>query len=284
MTSNGDVIARWVDYQQGKATRLRNGGSCSVIADEHTLYSYGRHFPMVEMYEPDGEKLALLNGDRYSNTTSHHQGQVRSAVQWAGWRSIIVPFSALDAAGIVHESIVPIEVTQDTNIEHDHKVLPEDAPIGHWTYEQWCSGNEHYAWCSRNNTRVKGSQPCGCTWVPPKPDADGYYHWTTWEHRLGEAVFKARFERRRQSQRMCRGPFTGDYRTARMDYERLLPPITSQATRTWWRPCQHGFSEPHYYNVTERGTAVFLSGFDHQESPPAYFLAQLPDEGKERAA
>jgi hypothetical protein len=237
MTSNADVAKRWAEVVTGRATRHLKGRS--VIANGNVIYSYGRHFPMAEAYRTRaGELWVLVNGDRYSVTTSGHQSMVRMVVARLRVPSIIVPFSALEAAGIIRSSIELVEVTPDSNLEHHHQSLSiEDVPRG--DRERWGSGEYRQI----------------------EPDADGFYRWTRYEHRLGEAVFSAEYRRRRESARRCLGPFDRS------------PGWASDFT-----VCSHGMRGSHRPQVVDQGRATFLSGFDHQERPPLYFLAQLPRE------
>lgn len=47
----------------------------NVFADGNFLYSYGRHFPLASyLGEREGRHLFLKNGDKYSDSTTHHQG------------------------------------------------------------------------------------------------------------------------------------------------------------------------------------------------------------------
>jgi hypothetical protein len=59
-----------------------------VVGD--VLFSYGEHFPLLVRREFG----VLLNADKYSMTTSHHQAQCMR------FASLIIPFSALGGAGI----------------------------------------------------------------------------------------------------------------------------------------------------------------------------------------
>ncbi len=64
--------------------RTQNG---TVFAEHdhkgrYVVYSYGKHFPMA-MY--DGEQWRV-NYDKYSRTTSKHQGYVRQGIQQRGDR------------------------------------------------------------------------------------------------------------------------------------------------------------------------------------------------------
>ncbi len=47
--------------------------------DGKTIYSYGSHFPLATFVEHKGEKIVIRNTDRYSVTTSDHQGAVYKA-------------------------------------------------------------------------------------------------------------------------------------------------------------------------------------------------------------
>jgi hypothetical protein len=252
MASNADVIERWSEVVTGRATRHLKGRS--VIADGNTVYSYGRHFPMAEAYRTRaGELWVLVNGDRYSVTTSGHQSMVRGQVARMGVPSIIVPFAALEAAGIIRSTIELLEVTPDANLEHHHQSRNlADVPKRERTY--WTQD--------------------GADWheVTVEPDADGFYRWTRYEHRLGEAVFSAEFRRRRESARRCLGPFDGQVTRVTRSWSR------DDRTDQWARVCRHGMVREHRPQVIDQGRATCLSGFDHQEKPPLYFLAQLPRE------
>lgn len=54
------------------------------------IYSYGEHFPMAVRL---GDGFYILNGDRYSVTTSQHQGLLFQAIPNS--RRVEIPFSAL---------------------------------------------------------------------------------------------------------------------------------------------------------------------------------------------
>lgn len=81
--SQEDLITR---FRQGK----KKGSASNMFIDEEVLYSYGRHFPLL-IRMPFGY---LMNGDRYSSSTSAHQ---RKCSRLA---TIIIPFSILVRAGI----------------------------------------------------------------------------------------------------------------------------------------------------------------------------------------
>lgn len=66
-------------FSEGWAPDHRQGAA-HLWAEGNTLYSYGRHFPLaVRLHKTQAPRahsgdLYLCNGDRYSVTTSHHQG------------------------------------------------------------------------------------------------------------------------------------------------------------------------------------------------------------------
>ena len=99
-----------------------------VIYGTRELYSYGRHFPLARFVPSKRGRRAmwLINGDSWRgggwSLTNRHQAETRTAIETAiadaakrGKRidSLIVPFTALDGAGIDRDSIRPIHVRPD---------------------------------------------------------------------------------------------------------------------------------------------------------------------------
>lgn len=81
------------NFAKGK----RAGKGHNVFIEGNTLYSYGHHFPLA-VRRRDG--VVLLNGDKYSITTSHHQSMTFSEFE----DSPRVAFSAIRAAGLDPET------------------------------------------------------------------------------------------------------------------------------------------------------------------------------------
>lgn len=133
MATYDDTARRWREVMLGrKSSFLKNR---RMPCDERSIYSYGTHFPIARALR-DGKgdvRLWLLNGDRFSNTTSKHQATVRSALLGYG-PSVIIPFGVLDEAGIIKDSIQAIEVTQD-RFERVEVVKHEMPPGTEWQYE-----------------------------------------------------------------------------------------------------------------------------------------------------
>jgi hypothetical protein len=95
----------------------------NLLTEDGVLFSYGRHFPLAVPI-PGGY---LLNGDRYSHTTSQHQGDTRDAARDRG-KVCIIPFSALREAmgsgvvdGVKHNPFEILDMTEDDYREVEYK-------------------------------------------------------------------------------------------------------------------------------------------------------------------
>lgn len=119
------IIERYAQ-EAGKpdARFLRNTRS-NVFVGSHfatspmdtTIYSFGHHFPMAVIMASRESRRGwwLVNGDTVSHTTSGHQAALRKALEQTGLQMMIVPFSALNSAGIRPGTITPVEVLPDFN-------------------------------------------------------------------------------------------------------------------------------------------------------------------------
>jgi len=214
-----------------------------VFSEGNRLYSYGHHFELGRIIdsedESNGIRLAILNGDRYSVTTSKHQAGTRRAIADAGIPSIILPFSAVDRAGIMLDTIRPHEIQDDA-----------------WRTVQRSSSNLEDVPAYKRTTYVRAADG---TMIEHdvQPDDDGLYRWETSEHQLGASVFSAEV----QAERIigtCEGGYDGKP-------DHCPPEVGYMRTR-------------HPHEITERYTERrwYVSGFDDQERNPLYFLAELP--------
>jgi hypothetical protein len=97
--------------------RSRDGDTVTpVFAEDRSLYSYGHHFELARiMPSPSGDPRGwwLVNSDTYSVSTSNHQRITRSALGFSHLPMILLPFSALDAAGIDLETIRSVDILPD---------------------------------------------------------------------------------------------------------------------------------------------------------------------------
>lgn len=88
-----------------------------IFAEGNRLYSYGRHFTLAihrreaESNKKDGKDWFLLNGDKYSVSTSKHQGYTYHTFH----NFPRVAFSAIHAAGIDESRCNVIDWTNDKN-------------------------------------------------------------------------------------------------------------------------------------------------------------------------
>ena len=102
-------------FSSGEYDFGKNYSNETVFFQGDTIYSYGYHFPMaIKM-----DNYYLVNADTYSNTTSKHQSQLRSELQYE--TTVLIPFSALDRAGIRKSSIEVFDMEDAKKIPYEYK-------------------------------------------------------------------------------------------------------------------------------------------------------------------
>lgn len=96
-----------------------DGKTGNIFIEDNTIYSYGRHFPLAIRMKD----WFLINGDKYSVTTSGHTGYCISKLQ----PNIQISFSALRSAGIEPTEIKLIDNLKDTweKVEYKDKETGE---------------------------------------------------------------------------------------------------------------------------------------------------------------
>lgn len=229
MASIPDCIERWLDtlegVRDGRGQLKRNLAGSSVYGEGHTLYSYGRHFPLAEWYpagvyrDPASGRIArrrsplfLLNGDRVSVSTARHQAETRGSVNrrtgHLGAGVLILPFSALESARIVRGTVTPLEIRADRwETVHESAASLEGVPEYHRTSPEWVSADtlegvpdevsargwsEMPRYNRRSQYRDTGTGRYHWPVVHTlEPESDGRYHWSREVHRLGDSVFTA---------------------------------------------------------------------------------------------
>lgn len=217
MTSADDRIDRWRDVVLGSDKKMFKNGPSNIVTDGDAIYSYGYHFELARaLRDARGKvRLFLINGDTYSATTGRHQAHLRYVLR--NEESVIIPYSALESAGISKDSIKVLEATAERLEAHHHHSteMPEGAT---WRTDKWRGGRDLY-------TAARGG-----SYITIHTNADDTvdYTWTTHRHWLGESLIRA---------------------------------------KVIWRDSN--------YQRHERW-ATFLSGFDHAERRPLYFLAEMP--------
>jgi hypothetical protein len=108
--TNSEVIQAFFDREEKPYTN-RNG---SIFFQEYdntrVLYSYGTHFALAVMTDD----YILLNGDRYSATTSSHQSAVRRAAPDSAFTT---SFDMLARGPLIDVTRVPIDILNTTDEE-----------------------------------------------------------------------------------------------------------------------------------------------------------------------
>lgn len=227
-----------VDDVERAERASRRWQSCNVFYTGRTIYSYGTHFPMGYIVSAG---VVWLNGDRYSSTTSQHQSTLRAACHGRA-QVIIVPGSALSAAGVDYRTIEPVNIEPERfdYESHDDDTAPagmrtDQPPRGYVSYgESWRNNDRTYSVDDAGRATTDNDTPAPeyMGWIESDRfaqavviDSAGRYRWHTVRHWLGDSVF------------------------------------TAESSTVW------GNARPRSY---------WLSSFDRQESRPLYFLSQLP--------
>lgn len=226
MTSHHDAVTRWVEVTLGKSDKplLDSNSILARDMDGGNIYSWGGHFELARpLRSRKGEVIAwLLNGDRYSVSTTQHQSHIRGACQSTGLPCVVIPHSALRAADINLNSIEIIEDRAATWLPTDHESFVKPN-----TWE----------------TVTEATDDQGRT----------VYRWTTRRHRLGESLIRAKVKvTLNEACKPCNG--------------------TGEGINSFCGECN---GRGRRYHTSTR-SALFLSGFDHQERQPLYFFCELP--------
>lgn len=255
-----EVVQRWIDVTEGREQEFFEN-NCTPVRGGR-LFSYGSHFELARPLRSRSGKVEayVLNGDQWTgggwgHATNNQQGLLRQKLQ--DRTKVIIPFSALDQAGINLDTIRIIDILADRSETRKHhsttapegsqwrgKPIMENRPR---TEEEIALLRRHHHiqdgaetpyWMTRSTyvqvgtkhvlhtSWRKWSQEITVTWNEDHTARS--YDWKTYHHWLGESLIRARV----------------DWRDA------------EQKTHHRW--------------------AYFLSGFDHQEPAPLYFLCELP--------
>lgn len=334
MASIPDVIERWLDVLHGRKSYsgrpLENLGGSNVYGSGSVLYSYGSHFHLAEYYRAGPIRdlaggrivrrrraLFLVNSDRFSVSTSRHQRETisainRRAVEFSA-EVLLLPFSALAAAGIVHGSISPLEIRPDEWLTVERAPVPVDSfepetadsytdetePVyGHVQGSGWTNLGEstrrRYRWRAGGYTfersaivaGVGADRPLGSVHVrswpsgaPHELDTDGPEpELITRRHRMGDSVFMAAVAGRRTVRRSCTVADVIAAAVSQCRQDRRLRP----EDRTGPGPLDLlDVSAPIAETRDVWRRRRFVSSFDTNEPAAAYFLATLP--GSSRA-
>lgn len=158
----------------------------SIIMRGDKLYHYGTHFELARcLRTPKGTpRLILLNGDQYAGSggwgtgTGQRQMQVRNAVRKTGVANVTIPFSALSAANIVHDSIELLEEVRDRWTTTWRTLSVAQLP----NYYRDQHDLHGYVSVYRQRTNEQ---------TVFRPNEDGMYELPSDRHWLGEALIRA---------------------------------------------------------------------------------------------
>lgn len=222
----------------------------------------GRTRPVIELGRFVGKRTEkksffLLNGDGFENTTLQRiQNELRSTAtnQFRTIsRRLIVPYAALESAGLDYDSIIPFHVSQDGQ-RHNVVVVPSvPEKIGREHISDYYGAPDQVRKEFFYNGRSYRTQGGYYSRVAPgveKPDLFAIQHYAIM-HR----------------------PEFGNSETWHA--------IEMESTKKWTvREHVHVLGASVFSAVGRDGKRHrWLSAFDQNENPPMYFLAQLPDTG-----
>lgn len=234
-----DVLSYWAERIDQIAPERENFSYSSMICESDRLFHYGHHFELGRILRDKRgrARLVLLNGDSYGGaggfgpSTSARQRSTRTETNRHNVPTLVVPFSALEGAGIHFDSIRPIHVREDRWTHEDRssskrpaKLTTMEDPSGRTRTEMYVR-YDHEAHRSvpyeveipvrvpDPNRTVNFSDGHGFSEDGAERGEDGVWRWTVRRHWLGDAIFRARSTETRTR------PATADERTAVEQYE-----------------------------------------------------------------
>ncbi len=135
MASTKEIIRRYAQQAGIPGARMLRDSHANVFVGDSswnstTLYSFGEHFPMAVLRPgADGSPRGwwLVNGDRYSKSTTPHQAITRDELKATGLPIMIIPFTALNMAGIEQDTITPVDILPDRYTAEPRKWVPKEG-------------------------------------------------------------------------------------------------------------------------------------------------------------
>lgn len=193
-----DLIEWWVvrACQQHEASRYSPyEDRSSIIARGDSLYHYGQHFELARILrKPNGKpRLFLLNGDSYNGTggfgpsTASRQDTVRRLAEKTNVPTLVIPFSALDSAGIHYDTITVVAKNDDRyeTIHHHAERPPGDVREDGSADITKLAQHERRDWSGTDSNRAH-------------KDEDGVWRWVTKRHWLGDSLIRGRATEHRE--------------------------------------------------------------------------------------
>lgn len=309
-----DIVNGWYEAVRGKGEEPPRD-TFQIMVRGDLLYSYGTHFELARPLRNKRGKIHgyLLNGDTYSVTTSAHQSHVRHLL--SDEETVIIPYEALNSAGIDLASVRIVHVKPDTTTTTHHRTteIPEGA---RWRREEISeyrdpSDADYAAALVRATEDAKRSHEGRARrhrddpkiWSDPgefePPTKNDLYLYS-------KRVVTGHVDKLHTSSRMYAPEITvTTLETGETEYtwtttRHWLGESLIKARVTWttqetcpecggkglhpmvgdgWdircRTCDRGWSRGTVTKNHHRW-AYYLSGFDHEEARPLYFFAELP--------
>lgn len=206
-----EITGRKAKFLRPNSANVMIGHSSGYGSREpDTIYSYGHHFPLAQLM-PDpvtGHPRGwwLLNGDRWRQTrstgTNEHQRMVLAAVKRTEMPFMTVSFDAMHEAGIRRNTVVPVEIRDET-YTWDRRVrdgAPADWERGYRDYRNWeqlddgrwaYESHEHHLGESLFRAEYSYSERVQPQYVDP----DTFRRvQSVWEERQGTALFLSAFD------------------------------------------------------------------------------------------
>ena len=118
-SSATEVISLWANQSQSHAY-CRNAKFRG-----HEVYSYGSHYLLGKLIDYNGRKIALINFEHYSRTTSGHSWAALNAAQKAG-------FIALRVDGLFSESAIRSSLEKSQNNIIDDLIHYQNNGLNDW--------------------------------------------------------------------------------------------------------------------------------------------------------
>lgn len=214
-----DVLYHWADRIDQRAPVVEHFRYSSMICEGDRLFHYGHHFELARIIrDKRGDaRLVLCNGDSWGGgtgfgpSTASRQSDTRRVARLSNVPVMVVPFTALEGAGIDFDTIRPIHIRDDreTIEEHSSRVRPTKHlarmkdPNGAtkmelgWHYNEETRKHEHCerevpVWVDNPNETQDFNAGHGWCRGGAKRGEDGIWRWRVHRHWLGDSIFRAR--------------------------------------------------------------------------------------------
>lgn len=282
-----------------------------IVTRGDLLYSYGTHFELARPLRDKRGKIHgyLLNGDTYSVTTSGHQSQVRRLL--SDETTVIIPYEALNSAGIDLASVQIVHVKPDTWTTTHHRTT-ERPPRSKWVNHpihksRRLTDDEVRAELDKKHDEDMRSYNLRVKWHEEKLAKGEKSVWTSAveagppvrpdklpEHAMTKMYVAGHDRKLHRNNRswgdeievttLPDGTVEYSWDTTRHWLgESLIRARTTWTARhecktchgTGWIDCPDCNGRGGY-TTTHHRWAYYLSGFDHEEARPLYFFAELP--------